>query len=46
MPYRARGNVVQVKRGDRWVVLKRHTSAAAAKRHARALSANVRHGRR
>lgn len=43
MPYKATGKTVLIKRGGRWVVLKRHQSEAAARRHARALNANVRH---
>ena len=43
MPYRAVDNKVMVKRGNRWVVLKVHPTAEKAKRHARALNANVHH---
>jgi len=39
MPYRARGKVVYVKRGARWVQLKVHPTAAKAK----ALNINVSH---
>jgi len=46
MPYRVKGSTVQVKRGTRWVVLKRHPSAAKAQAHLRALNANVPHGTR
>ena len=47
MPYRLKPNdkrVVQVKRGQRWVQLKRHPSAEKARAHLFALKANVRHG--
>lgn len=43
MPYRLQDRSVMVKRGNRWVVLKRHPTKAAALRHLRALKANVRH---
>lgn len=43
MPYKASGTRVLVKRGNRWVVLKVHPTAEKAKRHARALNANVHH---
>lgn len=43
MPYNASGRRVMVKRGGRWVVLKRYPTAAKAKRHAKALNANIRH---
>lgn len=42
MPYKAKGKIVYVKRKGRWVRLKSHKSARAAKAHARALNANVR----
>lgn len=42
MPYRARGKVVEVKRKDRWMPLKRHKTVRAAKAHAAALNINVR----
>lgn len=42
MPYRVRGKTVQVRKAGRWRALKTHGSAAKAKRHARALNANVR----
>lgn len=43
MPYKASGKTVLVKKGRRWVIFKRHDSEAAARRHARALNANVKH---
>lgn len=43
MPYRARGSTVQVKRGSRWVLFKKHPSPAKAKAHAAALNINVHH---
>jgi hypothetical protein len=43
MPYRARGLWVQVKRGSKWVNLKKHLTARKAKKHAAALNINVRH---
>ena len=43
MPYRARGKIVYVKRGARWVQLKVHPTAAKAKAHAAALNINVSH---
>ena len=43
MPYKATGRRVLVKRGGRWVLLKKHPTAAQAKAHAGALNANVRH---
>lgn len=43
MPYKASGKTVLILRNGRWFVLKRHASAAAAQRHARALNANVKH---
>jgi len=42
LPFRARGKIVYIKRGDKWVVLKVHPTAEKAKRHAKALNANVR----
>jgi len=45
MPYRARGQWVQVKRGKTWRNLKKHKSAKAAKQHAAALNIHVRHKR-
>lgn len=41
MPYRAIGNRVYVKRGNRWVLLKSHSGPLKARRHAAALNANV-----
>jgi len=43
MPYKAKGVWVYVKRNNRWVRLKKHTTSGKAARHARALNANVRH---
>ena len=43
MPYKLSGNRVMVKRGRKWVVLKKHRSARAALRHLRALQKNVEH---
>lgn len=43
MPYKASGNYVMVKRGGRWVQLKKHPNPDAARRHARALDAHVKH---
>jgi hypothetical protein len=43
MPYRSVGRWVQVKRGRRWMNLKRHPDAAAARKHASALNVNVEH---
>lgn len=40
MPWRARGVWTQVKRGSRWVNLKRHSSHTAAVKHARAANIN------
>lgn len=42
MPYRLKGNTVQVKRKGRWVNLKTHKTARAAKAHLTALNINVR----
>lgn len=43
MPYKAKGKVVYVKRGGRWVALKTHPTVRAAKAHLAALNINVRH---
>ncbi len=43
MPYRARGTRVMVRRRGRWVLLKVHASARAARSHARALNTRVKH---
>jgi len=43
MPYRARGKIVYVKRGARWVRHKVHPTAAKAKKHAAALNIGVHH---
>lgn len=43
MPYRRKGKRVQVKRNGKWVTLKTHVSVEKAKRHERALRANVKH---
>ena len=41
MPYKATNKTVLKKTGGRWVVHKRHPSAAKAKAHAAALNINV-----
>lgn len=43
MPYKASGKTVLIKRGGKWIVLKRHPTPKAAKAHAGALNANVKH---
>ena len=43
MPYKASARWVLIKRKGRWVLFKKHPSEKAAKAHARALNANVRH---
>ena len=43
MPYKASGKTVLVKRGGRWVVVKRLSSEEKAQNYAAALNANVRH---
>ena len=43
MPYKQTGVRVYVKRHGKWVLLKAHSSVAKAKRHVKALRANVRH---
>ena len=45
MPYKASGKFVMVRRGGKWVVLKKHPSDQAANAHAAALNANVGHNR-
>lgn len=42
MPYKVKGKTVYVKRGARWVSLKTHKTARAAKAHLTALNINVR----
>ena len=41
MPYRARGNIVQKKVGNRWVTKKVHSTRKEAVAHAQALGINV-----
>jgi hypothetical protein len=41
MPYIAKGLWVMVKRGGRWVRLKKHSTPQKAKAHASALNINV-----
>jgi len=41
MPYKRRGRTVYVKRGDRWLKLKTHSTVAKAMAHLKALYANV-----
>lgn len=43
MPYKSSGKRVLVKRKGKWVPHKTHPSEAAARKHASALNANVRH---
>lgn len=43
MPYKLRGRAVMVKRGGRWVVLKKHPTEEKALTHFRALKVNVGH---
>ena len=43
MPYKTSGTKVLVKRGGKWRVLKTHKTEAEAKRHCKALNANVKH---
>jgi hypothetical protein len=43
MPYRVRGNTVEVSRAKGWVELKTHRNPELARKHFRALKANVRH---
>ena len=45
MPYKLKGRSVLVKRGKKWIVLKKHTTKAKAIAHLRALEKNVRHRR-
>ena len=46
MPYKLSesGKTVLVKRGGKWVALKRHESKGKARAHLAALNKNVRHG--
>lgn len=41
MPYKLQGSSVMVKRGGRWVLLKKHKTRTQAAAHLRALKANV-----
>ena len=43
MPYRIRGNAVEVSRPKGWVELKTHRSKEMAQKHLAALKTNVRH---
>jgi hypothetical protein len=43
MPYRVRGNTVEVSRAKGWVELKTHRSKEMAQKHLAALKRNVRH---
>jgi len=43
MPYRIRGNTVEVSRAKGWVELKTHRSKEMAQKHLAALKTNVRH---
>jgi hypothetical protein len=43
MPYRLRGKRIEVKRPQGWRTLKTHRTLQAAKRHLKALKANVKH---
>jgi hypothetical protein len=43
MPYRVRGNTVEVGRAKGWVELKTHRNPELARKHLRALKRNVRH---
>jgi len=43
MPYRLNGKTVQVKRASGWRKLTTHKTVQAAKRHLKALKANVKH---
>jgi len=41
MPYKASGSNVMIKRGSKWVILKKHPNPEAARKHAAALNINV-----
>jgi len=41
MPYKVIGTTVMVKKGGKWVVLKKHKTLSKAQAHMRALYANV-----
>ena len=43
MPYRVKGNAVEVTRPKGWTTLKTHSTPAHAKKHLAALNTNVRH---
>ena len=43
MPYRLRGNTVEVSRSKGWAPLKTHSTREMAKKHLAALKSNVRH---
>jgi hypothetical protein len=43
MPYKVEGRSVYVFKNGHWQLLKRHASKEAARRHWRALEANVKH---
>jgi len=45
MPYKVLGKTVYVLKGGKWKALKTHESADKAKRHMRALYANVKEAR-
>lgn len=45
MPYRVSNRAVQVLRGKKWVLLKKHKTKAEADQHLRALYANVGKGK-
>jgi len=44
MPYRIKGRTVLVKKGKKWMVLKKHPTKAKAIAHLRALEKNTKHG--
>jgi len=43
MPYKIKGRTVLVKKGKKWLVLKKHPTKRAAIAHLRALEINVKH---
>ena len=43
MPYRLRGNTVEVSRSKGWVELKTHRTREMAQKHLAALKSNVKH---
>jgi len=43
MPYKVKGRNVLVKKGKKWMVLKKHPTKAKAIAHLKALEINVRH---